>query len=158
MVHYLPCALSLEPYAIDFVAPSYRYNSSNSINSIDSINSKSIITAFNPFDDAVLQSQVVHEAAGAVIVSPFLDNDQFLYAIGLSAVVIATVVLIVLINSIVARMMSEAVYPFLLPNFDVVRFAAFGQHPGFEIADGDQAHATPEACCQCVGKSKYGGN
>ena len=105
--------------------------------------------------DAVFQSQVVHEAAGAVIVSPFLDNDQFLYAIGLSAVVIATVVLIVLIDSIVARMMSEAVYPFLLPNFDVVRFTAFGQHPGLEVAEGNQADAAPDAGCHCRGKSKH---
>jgi hypothetical protein len=121
---------------------------------MNSINSKPIIAAFNPFDDSIFQSQVVHEAAGTVIVSPFLDNDQLFYAIGLSAFVITITVLIILINSIVARMIAKAVNPFLLPNFDVVRLAAFGQHPGFEIADGDQADAAPEAGCPCVGKSE----
>ncbi len=48
----------------------------------------SIIAAFNPFDDSIFQSQVVHEAAGTVIVGPFLDNDQLLDAIGLAAFVI----------------------------------------------------------------------
>jgi hypothetical protein len=93
-----------------------------------------------------------------VIVSPFLDNDQFSYAVRLSASVIPMAVFKILINSIVARMMVKAVNPFLLPNFDVIRFTAFCQYPGFEIADGDQAYATPEACCPCVGKSKYGEN
>jgi len=114
-----------------------------------------IIAAFNPFDDSIFQSQVVHEAAGTVIVSPFLDNDQLLYAIGLSAFVIPVVVLIILINSIIARMMLKAINPFLLPDLDMVRFAAFGQHPGFKIADGNQADAAPEAGCPSVGKSEY---
>ncbi len=122
---------------------------------MNSMNSKSIITASNPFDDSIFQSQVVHEAAGTVIVSPFLDNDQLLYAIGLSAFVIPIAVLIIFINSIVARMMVKAINPFLLPDLDMVRFAAFGQHPGFKIADGNQADAAPEAGCPCGGKSKY---
>ena len=138
----------LAPYAIDFSAPGFRFNSINSMNSIP------IIAAFNPFDDSIFQSQVVHEAAGTVIVGPFLDNDQLLYAIGLSAFVIPVVVLIILINSIIARMMLKAINPFLLPDLDMVRFAAFGQHPGFKIADGNQADAAPEAGCPCVGKSK----
>jgi hypothetical protein len=99
---------------------------------------------------------VVHEAAGTVIVRPFLDNNQLSYAVGLSAFVVPVAVFIVLINSIIARMMVKAVNPFLLPNFDVVRLTAFSQHPGLEIADGDQADTASEACGPGVGKSKYG--
>ena len=122
---------------------------------MDSLNLKPVVAAGDALYDSIFQPQVVHEAAGTVIVGPFLNNDQLLYAIGLSAFVIPMAVLIILINAIVARMIAKAVNPFLLPNFDVVRFAAFGQNPGFEIADGDQADAAPEACCPCVGKSKY---
>ncbi len=122
---------------------------------MNSINSKPIITAFNPFDDSIFQSQVVHETAGTVIVSPFLDNDQLLDAIGLSAVVIPIAVIIILINSIVARMMLKAVNPFLLPDFDMVRYAAFGQHPCLEIAGSYQTNTTPETGGICVGKRKY---
>ena len=135
--------------------PGFRFNYIDSINSLNSINSKPVLAAFNPFDDSIFQPKVIHKTTGAVIVGPFFHNNQFLDAIGLAVFVVATFVLIILINSIITRMLVKAINPFLLPNFDVVRFAAFGQHPGLKIADGDQTNAAPETCCPCVGKSKY---
>ena len=105
--------------------------------------------------DTIFQSQVVHEAARPVIVSPFLDNNQLPNAVGLSAIIVTIAVLKIFKDSIIPWMMVKAVNPFLLPKFDVVRCTAFSQHSGFEIADGDQADAAPEAGCPCLGKSKY---
>ena len=106
---------------------------------------KPIIAALNPSDDAVFQSQVIHEASGTMIVGPLLDKYQLPDAIGLSVFVIPAAVLVILINSIVARMAAEFVDTFFLPNLDMVRFAALGQHPRFKITNGYQADTTAEA-------------
>ena len=108
--------------------------------------SKAIVTALDVPHDAIFQSQVVHEATGTMIVGPFLHNDQLPDAIGFSVFVIPVAVLIIFINSIIARMMAETVDALFLPNFDMVRFTAFGQHPCPEIAGSYQTNTTPEAC------------
>ena len=105
--------------------------------------------------DPIFQPQMVHEAAGPVIVCPFLDNNQLPDAVGLPAIVGPMAVLKIFKDSIIAWMMVKAVNPFLLPKFDVVRCAAFSQHPGFEITDGDQAHTAPQARGPCLGQRKY---
>jgi len=121
---------------------------------MNSIKSKPIIAAFNPFDDAIFQSQVVHEATGAVIVGPLLDKYQFPDAIGLSVFVISVAVLVILIDSIIARMFVKPVNAFLLPDLDMVRFAAFSYHPRFKITNGDQADSTAETGSMRVGESE----
>lgn len=105
--------------------------------------------------DTIFQPQMVHEAAGSVIVCPFLDNNQLPDAVRLPAIVIPIAVLKIFKDPIIAWMMVKAVNPFLLPKFDVVRCAAFSQHPGFEIADGNQADAAPQAGGPCLGQRKY---
>jgi hypothetical protein len=105
----------------------------------------SIITAFDSPDDAIFQSQVIHKASGTVIIGPLFYKDQFSDAIGFSVFVISAAVFVILINSIVARMMAEFVDTLFLPDFDMVRFTAFGQHPCLEITNGYQADPTAEA-------------
>ena len=114
-----------------------------------------IIAAFDASNDAIFQSQVVHEASGAMIVGPLLDKYQFPDTIGLSVFVISVAVLVILVNSIVARMIAEFVDPFFLPNLDMVRFAAFSQHPRFKITNGDQANAAAEAGSMGAGEGGY---
>ena len=116
---------------------------------------KPIITAFNSPYDAIFQSQVVHEASGTVIVSPLFHKNQLPDAIGASVFVIAGAVLVILVNSIIARMVAEPVDTFFLPNLDMVRFAAFGQHPRFKITNGDQADPAAEAGSMGAGESGY---
>ena len=106
---------------------------------------KPIVPALDMLYHAVFQSQVIHEASGTVIVGPFLHKDQLADAVGLSVFVIAAAVLVILIDSIGARMMAEFVDPLFLPDLDLVRFTAFGQHPRLEIANGYQADTTAEA-------------
>lgn len=96
-----------------------------------------IITAFDASDDAIFQSQVVHEAPGTMIVGPFLHQDQLADAIGLTVFQIPLAVLIIIINSIIARVVAETVDPFFLPDLDMVRFTAFGQHLRLIIPDGN---------------------
>jgi len=114
-----------------------------------------IIAAFDASNNAIFQSQVVHEASGAMIVGPLFHKNQLPDAIGLFVFVIAVAVLVILIDSIVARMMPEPVDTFFLPNLDMVRFAAFSQHPGFEITNGDQADPAAEAGSMGAGESGY---
>jgi hypothetical protein len=125
------------------------------MNSINSINSIPIIAAFDVSDDAIFQSQVIHEASGSMIVGPFLHKDQLPDAIGLSVFVIAVAVLVILINTIVARMMAEFVDTFFLPDLDMVRFTAFGQHPRLKVTNGYQTDTTAETGSIGAGKQKY---
>jgi hypothetical protein len=106
---------------------------------------KPIVPTLDMLYNAVFQSQVIHEASGAVIVGPFLHKNQFSDAVGLSVFVIAVAVLVILIDSIGARMMAEFIDPFFLPGLDMVRFTAFGQHPCFKVTNGYQADTTPQA-------------
>jgi hypothetical protein len=122
---------------------------------MNSIKSKPIITAFDSPDDAVFQSQVVHEAPWAVIVGPLFHSNQLPDAIGLPVFEIAVAVLVIFVNSIVARMVAEFVDPFFLPNLDAVRLAAFSQHPRFKITNGDQAYPTAEAGTMGAAESGY---
>ena len=116
--------------------------------------SKTVITTSDMPHDAIFQSQVVHESSGTVIVGPFLHKDQLPDAIGLAVFVIAVAVLVILINSIVARMIAEPIDAFFLPNLDMVRFTAFSQHPRFKITNGYQADTTAEAGGVCAAESK----
>ena len=111
---------------------------------MNSKNSESIITTSDMPHDAVFQSQVIHEASGTMVVGPLFDKDKFADAIGLSVFVIAVAVLVILIDTIVARMMAEFVDTLFLPDFDMVRFTAFGQHPRLKITNGYQADTTAE--------------
>ena len=79
-----------------------------------------------------------------MIVGPLFDKDKFADAIGLSVFVIAVAVLVILIDTIVAWMMAEFIDTLFLPDFDMIRLTAFGQHPRLKITNGYQADTTAE--------------
>ena len=114
----------------------------------------SIVAAGDVYHDAIFQSQVIHEPAAAMIVGPFLDDDQLFYTIGFSVSVIRPTVLIAIVNAVIAWVMAESVDPFLLPNLHMIRLTAFGQHLGLEVAFRYQTDATAEACRPDIGERK----
>jgi hypothetical protein len=52
-------------------------------------------------------------------------------------------------------MIVKPVNAFLLPDLDVVRFAAFSQHPRFNITNGDQTDPAAEAGSMGAAESGY---
>ncbi len=91
-----------------------------------------------------------------MVIGPFFDDDQLFYAIGFAVSVIRPSVLIAIVNAVMAWVIAESLDTFLLPNLHMIRFTAFGQHPGLEVAFRYQTDAAAEACRPGIGERKNG--
>jgi p-aminobenzoyl-glutamate transporter AbgT len=89
-----------------------------------------------------------------MIVGPFFYDHQLFYAIRSSVSVILPPVIIIIVIAVIARVMAESIDPFLLPNFHMIRFTAFGQHPILKVAFRYEPNAASQACRTGIGESR----
>jgi hypothetical protein len=104
-----------------------------------------VIAAGDFFDHAVFEPQMIHEASGAVVVSPSFNGNQPLDAIRFAVVALKVTVFIIIRKSIIPRVMLEAIDAFLFPDLHMIRCAALGQDPVLEIPFRNQTNAAPKA-------------
>ena len=106
-----------------------------------------VIAAGYASDDSVFKPQVIQEAGGTMIVSPDLDHDQFSDAIGVAQAALRVQIFKILVYAIITRRMLKAVNLLLLPDLNMVRFAALCQDAMHDVSDRDQPGSASQAGC-----------